>query len=93
MGMAPVVDYLMATGIGVYMTLLIPSFIYPVTIITTIIIGAWMFIIEKYIINCIKASATLDSNTISDVVHELVSTVDGAETIRAYKREDLFLTR
>ena len=93
MGMPLVLDYLVANGVGVYMALLIPSFIYPITIVTTIVIGTWMFIIEKYIINCIEASAKLESNTTSDVVHELLSTVDGVETIRAYKREDLFLTR
>ena len=93
MGMPLAVDYLMATGMGLFMALLIPSFIYPITIITTIVISAWMFIIEKYIINCIKASSKLNSNTTSDVIHELVSIVDGVQTIRAYKREDVFLTR
>ena len=42
---------------------------------------------------CVDDSARLQSNAASSLIHELLGTIDGIETIRAYKKEEMFLAR
>ena len=86
-------DNLLSNAFAAIIGLLIPILFYPITSITTLFVCVWMFVIDKCITKCIRDSRKLHSYTNSFVVHELISTVAGVETIRAYKKEDMFLTR
>ena len=87
------VDVLLSNAFVAIIGLLIPSVFYPLTTITTFLVCVCMFVIDKYITKCIRDSRKLHSHTNAFVVHELISTVSGVETIRAYQKEDMFLTR
>ena len=78
---------------GVCLSFLLPSIIYPITIITTVVFCLWMVYAASCVYKCVDDSARLQSNAASSLIHELLGTIDGIETIRAYKKEEMFLTR
>ena len=78
---------------GIFFSFLLPSILYPITIITTLVFCLWMIYAANCVYKCVDDSARLQSNAASSLIHELIGTIDGIETIRAYKKEEIFLTR
>ena len=93
MGLPIVLNLNITIAMGLFICVLIPSIMYPITIVTTLIIFFLMHYVEKLIIKSVNDSATLQSSAASQLILELVGSVSGAEIIRAYKKEDMFLKR
>ena len=93
MGLPIVLNLNIAIAMGLFICVLIPSIMYPTTIVTTLIIFILMYYVEKLIFKSVNDSATLQSSAASQLILELVGSVAGAEIIRAYKKEDMFLKR
>ena len=45
------------------------------------------------IYKCVDESAKLKSNAASELIHEMINSISGVETIRAYKKQQMFLQR
>ena len=93
MGFPPLLDLYLANGMGVFFCLLVPSVLYPTTIITTLIVCFAMHYAARLVFKCVNDSSLRQSTAASHLIHELIGSVAGVEIIRAYKKEDMFLKR
>ena len=87
------IDFYLTTSLGTMMNLLLPCLFYPITIPTTLLFCSLTVYLANRIYQCVDESAKLQNNAASKLIHEMISTVSGVETIRAYRKQQMFLKR
>ena len=87
------IDFYLTMSLGTMANFLLPSLLYPITIPTTLLFGLLTVYMANRIYKCLDESAKFQSIAASKLIHEMISTVSGVETIRAYRKQQMFLQR
>ena len=87
------IDFYLTRSLGTMVNFLLPSLFYPITIPTTLLFCSLTVYMANCIYQCVDESAKLQNNAASKLIHEMISTVSGVETIRAYRKQQMFLKR
>ena len=87
------IDFYLTMSLRTTMNFLFPSLLYPITIPTTFLFCSLTVYMANCIYKCVDESAKFQSIAASKLIHEMINTVSGVETIRAYRKEQMFLQR
>ena len=87
------IDFYLTMSLTTIANFILPSLLYPITIPTTLLFCFLTVYMANCIYKCVDESAKLKSSAASELIHEMISSMSGVETIRAYRKQQMFLQR